>query len=87
MYSLQLLQYILDHPEYALRCDPDSIDPTRGESALTAAASRGKEATCEYLITQRSASIELRNKFGMTPLLCAVKQVSVERHFAYEVTN
>ncbi|XP_039266848.2 protein TANC2-like isoform X1 [Styela clava] len=70
----RLLEYLLDHPDPALHCDPDSVDPNRGESSLTAAASRGKVAICEYLIRERHASIELRNKDGMTPLMCAVKQ-------------
>lgn len=72
---LQLIQYLLDHPDPALHCDVNSVDPTRGESALSAAAARGKSNICEFLIREKRAHIEQRNKLGMTPLLCAVKQV------------
>lgn len=62
--------------EPALRCSVDVMDSVRGETPLTAAASRGKQDMCEMLVNIYRASLEQLNKQDMTPLQCAVKHVN-----------
>jgi len=68
------MEYLLDNEGF--QCSVDCKEPINGETALTASAARGRSAACEFLIRKYKAKIELRNKAGFTPLLCAVKHVS-----------
>ncbi|XP_058248976.1 protein TANC1 isoform X1 [Hemibagrus wyckioides] len=51
----------------------DAHDTLWGETALTAAAGRGKMDVCRYLLEQR-AQVQQVNRRGMCALLCAVRQ-------------
>ncbi|XP_038606961.1 protein TANC1 isoform X3 [Tachyglossus aculeatus] len=51
----------------------NSTDTLWGETALTAAAGRGKLAVCELLL-ERGAAVAQANKRGVLPLFCAVRQ-------------
>ncbi|XP_017279949.1 protein TANC1 isoform X5 [Kryptolebias marmoratus] len=51
----------------------DSHDTLWGETALTAAAGRGKMEVCSFLLEQ-GAVVQQANRRGMSPLFCAVRQ-------------
>ncbi|KAB5577185.1 hypothetical protein PHYPO_G00207040 [Pangasianodon hypophthalmus] len=51
----------------------DAHDTLWGETALTAAAGRGKMDVCRYLLEQR-AQVQQVNRRGMCALFCAVRQ-------------
>uniref|UniRef100_A0A671YU49 Tetratricopeptide repeat, ankyrin repeat and coiled-coil containing 1 n=1 Tax=Sparus aurata TaxID=8175 RepID=A0A671YU49_SPAAU len=51
----------------------DSHDTLWGETALTAAAGRGKMEVCDFLLEQ-GAVVQQVNRRGVSPLFCAVRQ-------------
>lgn len=51
----------------------DSHDTLWGETALTAAAGRGKMDVCSFLLEQ-GAMVQQVNRRGVSPLFCAVRQ-------------
>ncbi|XP_023192713.1 protein TANC1 isoform X3 [Xiphophorus maculatus] len=51
----------------------DSHDTLWGETALTAAAGRGKMEVCSFLLEQ-GAVVQQVNRRGVSPLFCAVRQ-------------
>ncbi|XP_029314382.1 protein TANC1 isoform X3 [Cottoperca gobio] len=51
----------------------DSHDTLWGETALTAAAGRGKTEVCSFLLEQ-GAVVQQVNRRGVSPLFCAVRQ-------------
>ncbi|XP_061082293.1 protein TANC1-like isoform X1 [Conger conger] len=51
----------------------DSHDTLWGETALTAAAGRGKMEVCDFLL-QQGAVVQQTNRRGVSPLFCAVRQ-------------
>ncbi|XP_078117915.1 protein TANC1 isoform X8 [Sander vitreus] len=51
----------------------DSHDTLWGETALTAAAGRGKMEVCSFLLEQ-GALVQQVNRRGVSPLFCAVRQ-------------
>ncbi|XP_033612186.1 protein TANC1 isoform X7 [Fukomys damarensis] len=51
----------------------NGTDTLWGETALTAAAGRGKLEVCELLL-ERGAAVSRTNKRGVPPLFCAVRQ-------------
>ncbi|XP_054976505.1 protein TANC1 isoform X2 [Sorex araneus] len=53
--------------------DVNGTDTLWGETALTAAAGRGKLAVCELLL-ERGASVSRTNRRGVPPLFCAARQ-------------
>ncbi|NWI53427.1 TANC1 protein, partial [Calyptomena viridis] len=72
MGHCQVVHYILtvekDHD-----MDINDTDALWGETALTAAAGRGKLDVCELLVG-RGAAVTRANCRGVSPLLCAVRQ-------------
>ncbi|XP_068264377.1 protein TANC1 isoform X1 [Nyctibius grandis] len=72
MGHCQVVCYILtigrDHD-----VDINDTDALWGETALTAAAGRGKLEVCEFLV-ERGAAVTGANRRGVPPLLCAVRQ-------------
>ncbi|NWR93320.1 TANC1 protein, partial [Furnarius figulus] len=72
MGHCQVVHYILtvekDHD-----MDINDTDALWGETALTAAAGRGKLDVCEFLLA-RGAAVTRANRRGVPPLLCAVRQ-------------
>ncbi|NXW62677.1 TANC1 protein, partial [Eurystomus gularis] len=72
MGHCQVVSYILtiekDH-----EIDINETDALWGETALTAAAGRGKLEVCELLL-ERGASVMRTNRRGIPPLFCAVRQ-------------
>ncbi|NXN39817.1 TANC1 protein, partial [Rhinoptilus africanus] len=72
MGHCQVVCYILtiekDHD-----IDINDTDALWGETALTAAAGRGKLEVCELLL-DHGAAVTRANKRGIPPLLCAVRQ-------------
>ncbi|KAM8856304.1 protein TANC1-like isoform 2-T3 [Spinachia spinachia] len=52
----------------------DSHDTLWGETALTAAAGRGKTEVCTFLLEQAAAVVQQVNRRGVSPLFCAVRQ-------------
>ncbi|NXA13225.1 TANC1 protein, partial [Sapayoa aenigma] len=72
MGHCQVVHYILtvekDHD-----MDINDTDALWGETALTAAAGRGKLEVCELLVG-RGATVTRANRRGVPPLLCAVRQ-------------
>ncbi|NXU84942.1 TANC1 protein, partial [Xiphorhynchus elegans] len=72
MGHCQVVHYILavekDHD-----VDINDTDALWGETALTAAAGRGKLEVCEFLLA-RGAAVTRANRRGVSPLLCAVRQ-------------
>ncbi|XP_051666347.1 protein TANC1 isoform X2 [Manacus candei] len=72
MGHCQVVHYILtvekDHD-----MDINDTDALWGETALTAAAGRGKLDVCELLLG-RGAAVTRANRRGVPPLLCAVRQ-------------
>ncbi|XP_054642191.1 protein TANC1 isoform X3 [Dunckerocampus dactyliophorus] len=57
--------------EYAVQID--SHDTLWGETALTAAAGRGKMDVCSFLLEQ-GVMVQQVNRRGVSPLFCAVRQ-------------
>ncbi|XP_019723722.1 protein TANC1 isoform X2 [Hippocampus comes] len=57
--------------EYAVQID--SHDTLWGETALTAAAGRGKMEVCGFLLEQ-GVTVQQVNRRGVSPLFCAVRQ-------------
>ncbi|KAG7466913.1 hypothetical protein MATL_G00147390 [Megalops atlanticus] len=57
--------------EYSVQAD--GHDTLWGETALTAAAGRGKMEVCEFLL-QQGAVVQQANRRGVSPLFCAVRQ-------------
>ncbi|XP_054826171.1 protein TANC1 [Eublepharis macularius] len=55
------------------KIDINEIDTLWGETALTAAAGRGKLDTCELLL-EHGALVARNNRRGIPPLFCAVRQ-------------
>uniref|UniRef100_A0A8C3KY03 Tetratricopeptide repeat, ankyrin repeat and coiled-coil containing 1 n=1 Tax=Chrysolophus pictus TaxID=9089 RepID=A0A8C3KY03_CHRPC len=53
--------------------DINDTDALWGETALTAAAGRGKLEVCELLL-ERGAAVSRANRRGIPPLFCAVRQ-------------
>ncbi|NWH58567.1 TANC1 protein, partial [Geococcyx californianus] len=53
--------------------DINSTDDLWGETALTAAAGRGKLEVCEFLL-DHGAAVTRANRRGVAPLFCAVRQ-------------
>ncbi|NXP02483.1 TANC1 protein, partial [Thinocorus orbignyianus] len=53
--------------------DINDTDALWGETALTAAAGRGKLEVCEFLL-DHGAAVTRANRRGVPPLLCAVRQ-------------
>ncbi|KAF7215948.1 protein TANC1 isoform X3 [Nothobranchius furzeri] len=51
----------------------DSHDTLWGETAMTAAAGRGKMEVCSFLLEQ-GAGVQQVNRRGVSPLFCAVRQ-------------
>ncbi|XP_077473135.1 protein TANC1 [Stigmatopora argus] len=51
----------------------DSHDTLWGETALTAAAGRGKMEVCSFLL-ERGVTVQQVNRRGVSPLFCAVRQ-------------
>ncbi|KAJ8350216.1 hypothetical protein SKAU_G00253460 [Synaphobranchus kaupii] len=51
----------------------DGHDTLWGETALTAAAGRGKLDVCDFLL-QQGAVVQQANRRGVSPLFCAVRQ-------------
>uniref|UniRef100_A0A8C3R141 Tetratricopeptide repeat, ankyrin repeat and coiled-coil containing 1 n=1 Tax=Cyanoderma ruficeps TaxID=181631 RepID=A0A8C3R141_9PASS len=72
MGHCQVVQYILtvekDHD-----MDINDTDALWGETALTAAAGRGKLEVCEFLLGH-GAAVSRASRRGVAPLLCAVRQ-------------
>ncbi|XP_010143258.1 PREDICTED: protein TANC1, partial [Buceros rhinoceros silvestris] len=72
MGHCQVVCYILtiekDH-----EIDINDTDALWGETALTAAAGRGKLEVCELLL-ERGAAVTRANRRGIPPLFCAVRQ-------------
>ncbi|NXI40578.1 TANC1 protein, partial [Galbula dea] len=72
MGHCQVVCYILaiekDH-----EIDINETDALWGETALTAAAGRGKLEVCELLL-EHGAAVTRANRRGIPPLLCAVRQ-------------
>ncbi|NXN74325.1 TANC1 protein, partial [Himantopus himantopus] len=72
MGHCQVVSYILtiekDHD-----IDINDTDALWGETALTAAAGRGKLEVCELLL-ERGAAVTRTNRRGIPPLFCAVRQ-------------
>ncbi|XP_067995277.1 protein TANC1 isoform X1 [Melanerpes formicivorus] len=72
MGHCQVVCYILAM-EKDLDIDINETDALWGETALTAAAGRGKLEVCEFLL-QHGAAVTRANRRGVPPLLCAVRQ-------------
>ncbi|KFQ37815.1 Protein TANC1 [Mesitornis unicolor] len=68
----QVVSYVLAAGEEH-GVDINDTDALWGETALTAAAGRGKLEVCELLV-QRGAAVGRANRRGAPPLLCAVRQ-------------
>ncbi|KAJ8253342.1 hypothetical protein GJAV_G00211870 [Gymnothorax javanicus] len=72
MGHTQVVQNLLAlSDEYTVQID--SHDSLWGETALTAAAGRGKLEVCEFLL-QQGAAVQQANRRGVSALFCAVKQ-------------
>uniref|UniRef100_A0A8C2UF87 Tetratricopeptide repeat, ankyrin repeat and coiled-coil containing 1 n=1 Tax=Coturnix japonica TaxID=93934 RepID=A0A8C2UF87_COTJA len=72
MGHCQVVCYILAiEKEYEV--DINVVDALWGETALTAAAGRGKLEVCEFLL-DRGAAVSTANRRGVLPLFCAVRQ-------------
>ncbi|KFU92192.1 Protein TANC1 [Chaetura pelagica] len=72
MGHCQVVGYILT-TEKDNEIDINDTDALWGETALTAAAGRGKLEVCELLLA-RGAAVRRVNRRGVPPLLCAVRQ-------------
>uniref|UniRef100_UPI003AAA430D protein TANC1-like n=1 Tax=Centroberyx gerrardi TaxID=166262 RepID=UPI003AAA430D len=68
----QVVKSLLDLNDEQLAVQMDAHDSLWGESALSAAAGRGRMEMCAFLL-ERGAGLELPNRRGMVPLLSAVK--------------
>ncbi|XP_052531892.1 protein TANC1 isoform X1 [Tympanuchus pallidicinctus] len=72
MGHCQVVCYILAI-EKEHEVDINDTDTLWGETALTAAAGRGKLDVCELLL-ERGAAVSRANRRGVAPLFCAVRQ-------------
>ncbi|NXC39243.1 TANC1 protein, partial [Penelope pileata] len=72
MGHCQVVCYILAI-EKEHEIDINDTDALWGETALTAAAGRGKLDVCEFLL-ERGAVVTRANRRGIPPLFCAVRQ-------------
>ncbi|NXI51226.1 TANC1 protein, partial [Chloroceryle aenea] len=72
MGHCQVVCYILT-TEKDHEIDINDTDALWGETALTAAAGRGKLEVCEFLL-DRGAAVTRANRRGVAPLFCAVRQ-------------
>ncbi|NXG59271.1 TANC1 protein, partial [Hemiprocne comata] len=72
MGHCQVVSYILTI-EKDNEIDINDTDALWGETALTAAAGRGKLEVCELLL-EHGAAVRRANRRGVPPLLCAVRQ-------------
>ncbi|CAG5898161.1 unnamed protein product [Menidia menidia] len=77
MGQVEMVSYLLDLPEEdeeeEQRPEINIFDNLWGETALTAAAGRGRLSVCRLLLDQ-SADVEQKNRQGITPLLGAVRR-------------
>ncbi|XP_066518825.1 protein TANC2 isoform X2 [Hoplias malabaricus] len=77
MGYIEIVSYLLDLPEKdeeeTVRAQINSFDTLWGETALTAAAGRGKLDVCRLLLEQGS-SVAQPNRRGLVPLFSAVRQ-------------
>ncbi|XP_038576352.1 protein TANC1 isoform X2 [Micropterus salmoides] len=72
MGHTQVVRGLLElNNEHAVQID--SHDTLWGETALTAAAGRGKMEVCSFLLEQ-GAVVQQVNRRGVSPLFCAVRQ-------------
>ncbi|XP_041121157.1 protein TANC2-like isoform X2 [Polyodon spathula] len=73
----EIVSYLLDLPEKdeeeVERAQINSFDTLWGETALTAAAGRGKLDVCRLLLEQ-GAAVSQSNRCGIVPLFSAVRQ-------------
>ncbi|XP_072417958.1 protein TANC2-like isoform X1 [Chiloscyllium punctatum] len=73
----EIVSYLLDLPEKdeeeVERAQINSFDTLWGETALTAAAGRGKLEVCRLLLEQ-GAAVSQSNRRGIVPLFSAVRQ-------------
>ncbi|NXJ69236.1 TANC1 protein, partial [Rostratula benghalensis] len=72
MGHCQVVRYILTMGK-DIDVDINDTDALWGETALTAAAGRGKLEVCELLL-DHGAAVSRANRRGVPPLLCAVRQ-------------
>ncbi|XP_035750351.1 protein TANC1 isoform X4 [Egretta garzetta] len=72
MGHCQVVRYVLA-AEKEHEIDVNDTDALWGETALTAAAGRGKLEVCELLL-EHGAVVRRANRRGIPPLLCAVRQ-------------
>ncbi|KAM3876900.1 protein TANC1-like [Diretmus argenteus] len=68
----QVVKSLLDLNDEQLVVQMDTHDSLWGETALSAAAGRGRVEVCVFLL-ERGAELELPNRRGMVPLLSAGK--------------
>uniref|UniRef100_A0A672INE5 Tetratricopeptide repeat, ankyrin repeat and coiled-coil containing 1a n=1 Tax=Salarias fasciatus TaxID=181472 RepID=A0A672INE5_SALFA len=68
----QVVKSLLDLKDEQLAVQMDAHDSLWGETALSAAAGRGRLETCASLL-ERGAGLEIANRRGMVPLLGAAK--------------
>uniref|UniRef100_A0A667Y0N1 Tetratricopeptide repeat, ankyrin repeat and coiled-coil containing 1a n=1 Tax=Myripristis murdjan TaxID=586833 RepID=A0A667Y0N1_9TELE len=68
----QVVKSLLDLNDEQLAAQMDAHDSLWGETALSAAAGRGRMEMCVFLV-DRGAGLELANRRGMAPLLSAAK--------------
>nr|XP_014345120.1 PREDICTED: protein TANC1 [Latimeria chalumnae] len=71
MGHTQVVQSLSFEKEHAV--ETNGIDTLWGETALTAAAGRGKLEVCAFLL-QKGAVVSQSNRRGISPLFCAVRQ-------------
>ncbi|XP_068597085.1 protein TANC1-like [Brachionichthys hirsutus] len=69
---IQVLKSLLDLKDEQLEVQMDGHDSLWGETALSAAAGRGKMEVCAFLL-EGGAGPEIANRRGMVPLLSATK--------------
>ncbi|XP_044058936.1 protein TANC1-like isoform X2 [Siniperca chuatsi] len=68
----QVVKSLLDLKDEQLAVQMDTHDSLWGETALSAAAGRGRMEMCTFLL-ERGPSLEIPNRRGMVPLLSATK--------------
>ncbi|XP_053351864.1 protein TANC1 isoform X3 [Clarias gariepinus] len=73
MGHTQVVKELLAMDDNEVVVQLDAHDTLWGETALTAAAGRGKMDVCRYLLEQR-AQVQQVNRRGMCALFCAVRQ-------------
>uniref|UniRef100_A0A668A8C3 Tetratricopeptide repeat, ankyrin repeat and coiled-coil containing 1 n=1 Tax=Myripristis murdjan TaxID=586833 RepID=A0A668A8C3_9TELE len=84
MGHTQVVRGLLDlNNEHGVQID--GHDTLWGETALTAAAGRGKVEVCGFLLEQ-GAVVQQVNRRGVSPLFCAVRQGHWQLHFKEGLT-